>query len=63
MNPLTVVSLINGVLAGIPEAIAAYNQVKAMIEAGRDPTPDELTSLHGSMDMACAAILSHVMTQ
>lgn len=56
MNPMTVLALVQGVLQGIPEALAVWQSVQAMVAAGQDPTAEDWAALQVQVAAAHQAV-------
>lgn len=56
MTAAAIAALIQGVLSAIPEAIVAYNEIKAVGASGADPTPEQWASWNAAADAASAAL-------
>ena len=52
----TMLSLFEGVLAEVPQAMAAYQQLRAMAAAGVDPSPEQWAALDGAVDAVHAQL-------
>lgn len=52
----TLLAIFEGVLSEVPEAMAAYQQLKAMAAAGTDPTAAEWAALDQAADALHAQI-------
>lgn len=58
MDPMTILSLLSFAIKETPEAIALFGQVKNMVMAGRDPTPQEWATLIAQASAAHLAVQS-----
>ncbi len=52
MPALAVLALIEGIIQLTPEAIALWQQLKPILEQGRNPTPEEWLFLNMQADLA-----------
>lgn len=66
MDPVTVailMSVFEGVLRAVPEAIAAYKSIQDMAANHRDPSPDEWKSIAAASAAAHAQLQAAVQAQ
>lgn len=56
LSAAAIASLIAGVLAEVPAAIDAYNEIKAVAASGKDPTADQWKSWNDAADLAADAV-------
>jgi len=45
-----IVAILNGIASGVPEIVAAYNDIKAAVDGQAAPTGEELAALQASVD-------------
>jgi pyruvate-formate lyase-activating enzyme len=56
MDPMTIITIAEGVIQGVQVAVDAWPTVKAVVMRGGDPTPQEQATLDAAADAAHAAL-------
>ncbi len=56
----TLTAVAKGVAAGIPEAVAAYGDIKAALDGAAPPTPAQLAALKAAADTADARLQADI---
>lgn len=59
MNPLAIITLIEGLISASTDAATAWNLVAAIVAAKRDPTPAEWAQANIEADAAHAAVADY----
>lgn len=56
MDPKLIVSIATAAMQGVAEAVAAWPTIKAIVEGGADPTPEQQAAIDAAADAAHAAL-------
>lgn len=58
MTPASILAILSFIIQTTPEALALFNQVKALVDANREPTADEWAQITQQMSAAHLALQS-----
>jgi len=56
MTPASILAILSFIIQTTPEALALFQQVKALVDANREPTADEWTAITQQMAAAHQAL-------
>jgi hypothetical protein len=56
MDPITIITLAEGVIQGVAQAVAVWPSLVALVKSGADPTPEQQAQIDAAVDAAHEAL-------